>query len=360
MERRGKDDYGKIAVSRSGRYCGRKMAAMKVNMKQISEMTGVSTATVSNALNYKRGVNADTAARVLKAAQELGYFDEARISKLRFVTFKRNGSVVEDTPFFPLMLTGIEQECRENGMELVMSSLDIREMDYEDQVRNLLNDKSSAIIMLGTEMMAEDTRLLEGITNPFVVVDYWNREMSFNSVQINNEDSVAKATAYLIARGHTRIGYLRGDFRIEPFRGRGRGYRSAMRGAGIPIREEYTLTLGTTMDSACSDMKACLERGVGLPTAFIADNDMIALGAMKAMTEGGIRVPEDVSLIGFDDLPFAAVASTPLATRYVPKQEMGKIAARRLLEVIRGDTVTTKVHVSTTFVERDSVRTLRE
>ena len=105
---------------------------MKVNMKQISEITGVSTATVSNALNYKRGVNAETAARVLKAAQELGYFDESRITKLKFVTFKRDGSIVEDTPFFPLMLTGIEQECRENGMDMVMSILDMQDMYYEE------------------------------------------------------------------------------------------------------------------------------------------------------------------------------------------------------------------------------------
>lgn len=331
---------------------------MKVSMKQISEITGVSMATVSNALNYKRGVNADTAARVLKAAHDLGYFDESRITKLKFVTFKRNGSVVEDTPFFPLMLTGIEQECRENGMDMVMSSLDVRDADYEEQVRNLLSDKSSAIVMLGTEMMAEDTKLLKKITNPLVVVDYWNGEMSFNSVQINNEDSVRYATRYLIEKGHTEIGYLKGNFRITPFQTRGAGYRSAMRRANLPVREEYTLTVGTTMDSAYTEMKKHLERNVKLPTAFIADNDIVALGAMKAMTESGIRIPEDVSIIGFDDLPFAAVASTPLTTLYVPKQEMGRIVARRLREVIKGDTVTTKIYVSTVFVERDSVRTL--
>lgn len=331
---------------------------MKVNMKQISEITGVSTATVSNALNYKRGVNPETAARVLKVAQEMGYFDAARITRLKFVTFKRDGSIVEDTPFFPLMLTGIEEECRENGMDMVMSTLDMRDADYEDQVRNLLNDKSSAIIMLGTEMTAEDIGLLNSISNPFVVVDYWNGEMSFNSVQINNEDSAGYATNYLIGKGHREIGYLRGDFRITPFKAREVGYRSAMNHADIPVKKEYTLTVGTTMDSACSGMKRYLEQGIGLPTAFIADNDVIALGAMKAMTENGIRVPEDVSIIGFDDLPFAAVASTPLTTLYVPKQELGRIAARRLLEIIRGDAVTTKIHVSTVFVERESVRTL--
>lgn len=304
-------------------------------------------------------MNADTAAKVLKVAQELGYFDEIRVTKLKFVTFKRNGSVVEDTPFFPLMLTGIEQECRENGMDMVMSSLDMRDDDYEDQVRNLLNDKSSAIVMLGTEMIAEDIQLLKRIKSPFIVIDYWNGDMSFNSVQINNEDSVRYATRYLIRKGHTEIGYLKGDFRITPFKDRGVGYRSAMRRAGLPIQEAYNLVLGTTIDNAYAKMKEHLNRGVKLPTAFIADNDLIALGAMKAMTERGIRIPEDVSVIGFDDLPFAAVASTPLTTLYVPKQEMGKIVVRRLREIIKGTAATAKIQVSTTFVERDSVRTLK-
>ncbi|MEY8334447.1 LacI family DNA-binding transcriptional regulator [Lachnospiraceae bacterium 47-T17] len=332
---------------------------MKVNMKQISELTGVSTATVSNALNFKRGVNADTAARILRVAKELGYLDESRITKVKFVTFKRNGSVVEDTPFFPLMLTGIEQECRENGMDMVMSSLDMRDADYSDQVRTLLNDKSSAIVMLGTEMIAEDIGLLRSIASPFIVVDYWNGDMSFNSVQINNEDSVRYATKYLIRKGHTQIGYLRGNFRITSFKDRGKGYRSAMRHAGIPIAEAFTLEVGTTIDSACEKMKEHLKRGVSLPTAFIADNDLIALGAMKAMTESGIRIPEDVSIIGFDDLPFAAVASTPLTTVHVPKQDMGRIVAGRLMEIIKGTDSTAKIQVSTSFVERESVRTLK-
>lgn len=331
---------------------------MKVNMKQISERTGVSTATVSNALNYKRGVNAATAARVLKVAQELGYFDESRITKVKFITFKRNGSVVEDTPFFPLMLTGIEQECREKGMDMVMCGLDVRDADYDEQVNNLLNDKSSAIVMLGTEMLAEDIQLLRKITSPFIVVDYWNGDMSFDTVQINNEDSVRHVTKYLIKKGHTQIGYLRGDFRITSFKDRGKGYRSAMRHAGIPIREEYTLDVGTTIDSACAKMTEHLKRGIKLPTAYIADNDLIALGAMKAMVKSGIRIPEDVSIIGFDDLPYAAIAFPPLTTVHVPKQEMGRIVAQRLMEIIKGNTASTKIQVSTSFVERESVRTL--
>ena len=335
---------------------------MKVNMKQISEITGVSTATVSNALNYKKGVNANTAARVLKVAYELGYFEESRITKVKFVTFKRDGSVVEDTPFFPLMLTGIEQECRDNGMDMIMCTLDMRDEDYQEQVKALLNDKSAAFIMLGTEMSDSDRKILQEIAAPFIVIDYWNGDMSFNVVKINNEDSVRHAIHYLIRKGHKEIGYLKGRFRIVPFKDRETGYITGMQRGGLSVRKEYTLEVGTTMDTAYADMKKYLETKIALPTAFIADNDIIALGAMKAMEEYGIKIPEEVSIIGFDDLPFSAISSPPLTTIRVPKKEMGRIATRRLIQMIKDKPGTmnagVKIEVSTRFVKRGSVKTI--
>lgn len=150
---------------------------MKVSIKQISEITGFSPATVSNALNYKKGVNAETSAKILKAAQNLGYFDENKIRKVKFVMFKRNGVIVEETPFFPLMIAGAEQECRACGMEMVMCHLDKRESNYEEQMRWLQNDKASVVILLGTELMDEDVELIRGMTTPFVVIDYWKEDI---------------------------------------------------------------------------------------------------------------------------------------------------------------------------------------
>lgn len=336
---------------------------MKVNMKQISEITGVSTATVSNALNYKKGVNANTAARVLKVAYELGYFEESRITKVKFVTFKRDGSVVEDTPFFPLMLTGIEQECRDSGMDMIMCTLDMRDEDYYEQAKTLLNDKSAAFVMLGTEMSDSDAWLLKEITTPFIVIDYWNGDMTFDAMKINNEDSVRYAINHLIRKGHKEIGYLRGRFRIVPFKDREIGYTTGMQREGLTVRREYTLEVGTTMDTAYADMKEYLEKKIALPTAFIADNDIIALGAMKAMDEYGIKIPEEVSIIGFDDLPFSAISSPPLTTIRVPKQAMGRIATSRLIQRIKDKAgamnAGVKIEVSTQFVERGSVKTIK-
>ncbi|MDO4344801.1 MAG: LacI family DNA-binding transcriptional regulator [Eubacteriales bacterium] len=330
---------------------------MKVNIKQISQITGFSPATVSNALNYKRGVNADTAAKVRRVAQDLGYFEENRITKIKFVVFKRTGDVVEDTPFFPAMITGVEEECRSCGMETLLCYLDRRERNYKEQAKWLLNDKASAVIFLGTEMVDEDMELLRGMTSPFIMVDYWKEDMSFDGILINNADSARMATEYLIGKGHTEIGYLRGSFRIKPFRSRAVGYQTAMNKAGLPIQREYTITLSPTMDGAYADMKAYLSGHPKLPTAFFADNDMIALGAMKAMTECGIRIPEDASIVGFDDLSYSSISNPPLTTLRVPKHEMGRLAVRRLRDIMQDNNqVKVKTQVCTQFIERESVR----
>lgn len=330
---------------------------MKVSVKKISELTGFSQATVSNALNRKRGVNQKTAEIILAAADKLGYFSENHISRVKFVMYKKDGSVVEDTPYFPLLISGVEQECRANGMDMTICNLDRRDADFEEQMQQIQQDMSCAVILLGTELLDEDLEIVQGINSPLVLIDYWNDELNFNAVLINNMDSARKATNYLIKNGHREIGYLCGEFRIVPFKQRFSGYKSALGRNGIPLNKDYIVPVGTTMDSAYQSMLKYLSGKPILPTAFFADNDMIALGAMKAFMDMGIRVPEDVSIVGFDDLSYSSIASTPLTTLRVPKQEMGRMAVKRLLDIINGNKgAFIKIQVCTEFIERNSVR----
>ena len=332
---------------------------MKVNIKTISEITGFSPATVSNALNRKKGVNADTAAEIFRVAKELGYSSGQSISKIKFVIYKRNGLIIDDTPFFSLLIDGVEQECRKYGLEMVICHLNFNDSDYEEQVEQIIYDTSAAVILLGTELMEEDVNLYKRATCPFLMLDYWAWDMSFNGVLINNADSARFAVEYLIQNGHKKIGYLQGDFRIKAFGSRCAGYKSAMEKAGLPIEEEYILTLGTTLNGAYEDMLGHLEKMQSIPTAFYADNDMIALGAMKALQEKGHRIPEDVSIVGFDDLPFSEISSPPLTTLRVPKREMGQLAVKRVIDIVKGDKVKTKSQVCTDFIERQSVMHLK-
>lgn len=332
---------------------------MKVSVKDISKKTGFSPATISNALNHKRGVSEETAAKVLQAAKEMGYISESRIMKVKLVIFKRNGLIINDTPFFSLMIDGIENECRAAGMEMVLSYLNKNDENYEQQVEWLIHDNSSAVILLGTELMEEDVEIYKSATCPFLMLDYWAWDMRFNGVLINNADSARLAVEYLIQKGHKEIGYLRGSYRIKAFRSREVGYATALRKSGLTVRKEYAVTLSTTMNGAYKDMIEYLKEKPSLPTAYFADNDMIALGAIRALQEIGIRVPEDVSVVGFDDLPFSEISNPPLTTLRVPKQEMGRLAVRKLIEVLNGkDKVKTKTQVCTVFVERSSVRDL--
>ncbi len=330
---------------------------MGSTIKEISEATGFSPATVSNALNHKKGVNQETAAIIFETARKMGYVEEQKIKRLKFVIFKANGLIIDDTPFFPLMIEGVQKECKNYGLEMAICNLDKRDSDYEEQVDRIRMDGSSAVILLGTELEDADLQVFKDSKCPVLILDYWVSEMSFNGVLINNADSARTAVEYLINKGHREIGYLRGSFRIKAFRSREVGYRVALEKAGIPVNEEMVVTLATTMDGAYRDMRDYLASKPKLPTAFFADNDMVALGAMKAMTEAGIRIPEQVSVIGFDDLPFCEIASPRLSTIRVSKQEMGQIAVRRLMEIAQEpEGSKLKIQVCTQFVERDSVR----
>ena len=333
---------------------------MKANIKLISEKTGFSPATISNALNHKKGVNKDTADKIMDVARELGYITEDEISKIKFVMYRRNGQILDDTPFFTLMIDGFQKACQEFGYEMVMVNLDRFSKSYEDDVRELLSDISSAVVLLGTELMPGDLETFSNAKCPFLLLDHLSTDMQFSGVAINNIDSARLATKYLLDMGHEKIGYLSGKFRIRAFRLRGQGYRHELEKAKIKYEAAYRIPLSTTMDGAYSDMKEYLKKKPKLPTAFFADNDMIALGAMKAMKESGIKIPDDVSIIGFDDLAYSEICSPRLTSIRVPKQEMGKMAIERLIDIVNhGDAVKTKTEVSTEFIIRESVKRLK-
>ncbi len=332
---------------------------MKAGIKQISDITGFSAATVSNALNRKKGVNQKTAEEVFRVAREIGYLDKGTVTKIKLLIYKKNGLIIDDTPFFSLLISGFEQECREAGFEMVIGNLDARHPDYVEQTKQLINESGAAIVLLGTELSPADLKLFKEAACPLLLLDYWSFDMSFNGIMINNSDSARVAVNYLIARNHTKIGYLKGKFRILGFEQRQSGYRSALRENGVELNPDYIVELSTTMNSAYLDMLDYLSNHPVLPTAYFADNDVIALGAMKALQEKGYRIPEDISIIGFDDLPFCDISSPRLTSLRVPKQEMGRIAVRKIIDMIRKeDEVRTKTQICTDFIERDSVKTI--
>lgn len=332
---------------------------MKPSIKQISDMTGFSAATISNALNHKKGVNKETSEEIFRVAREIGYLDMNTVSKIKLLIYKKNGLIIDDTPFFTSLIDGFEKECRESGYEMALGTLDRRQPDYEEQVRLALGDPDTAVVLLGTELSKEELWGFKDSSSPLMLLDYWSHNMDFSAVVINNRDSMRKAVRYLAAKGHKRIGYLKGDFRILGFKQRETGFMEAMKEAGYPVEDRFVITLSTTMDGACRDFQEHLSVHKELPTAFIAENDMIALGAMRALHASGYKVPEDVSMIGFDDLPFCEISYPRLTSLRVEKQEMGALAVRRVIEMVKKNPhINTKTEVCTEFIERESVRDL--
>ena len=332
---------------------------MKVGIKKISELSGFSLATVSNVLNHKKGVSQQTADLILKIADEIGYLKENCIKTIKLVIYKKHGMIVSDTPFFSALIEGVEGECRSRGFALEICSLDQQSRDFETVLKGLLRDYTTAILLLATELNEQDMIPFETAISPVMVLDNWFSSMKYNSVLINNADAVSGAVRYLISCGHRKIGYLKSAVSINNFVYRAEGYLSAMRNAHLEPDKKYTVHLTPTMDGAYQDMCAYLDQNQDLPTAFFADNDIIAFGAMKALKQHGIHIPEDISMIGFDDMPFCEISSPSLTTIRVFKQEMGALAVKNLVDSIEQDNpIKIKAEVCTEFIKRASVKKL--
>ncbi|MDP4121348.1 MAG: substrate-binding domain-containing protein [Bacillota bacterium] len=190
-----------------------------------------------------------------------------------------------------------------------------------------------------------------------LAVDNCFQDMKYDTISINNTNSAAMAIKYLIDSGHTEIGYLRGKAKINNFQYRYLGFCSALRSSNLTIHQEYVLEVGPSLEKVHSDVSGWLASHQKLPTAFFADNDFIALSAMRAFQEYGYKIPNDISIVGFDDTPFCEISVPPLTMVRVFKEEFGAAAVNRLVEHMKSGTVISSITVMRTeFVERKSVR----
>jgi LacI family transcriptional regulator len=210
-------------------------------------------------------------------------------------------------------------------------------------------------------MSYADLLQFDNAMSPIVVVDSCFPDMKYDSVVINNTDSAFNATNYFIECGHKKIGYLMGTPRIQNFFYREMGFRRALHQNGLEFESKFLVNVSSTMDGVYSDIIHYLKDCPELPTAFFADNDIIALGAIKAFKEAGYNIPNDISIIGLDDMPFCEISSPRLSTIKVYKNEMGKMAVRQLLNRMKDkSSVFCNIQVNTTLVKRESVLQLNK
>lgn len=331
-----------------------------VGVREISRLTGFSPATVSNALNNKRGVNKKTAETIREKARELGYERRGRIDRIRFVQARKTGRVLDEGTFHLGVIEGIERTASTYDLQTAYTSIELSDhQNAARQASEIIHDSTSAVVLLGTEMEEPDYSLFKNPSTPLVVVDGWSDRHFFECIVTSNENSAYRAVAHLIEMGHREIGYIAGNYRIRNFPLRERGYRRAIREAGLPLNPEFRVEVGTTISTSYEAMRSWLAAKPLLPTAFFVENDIMAFGCMRALTECGYKIPDDVSIVGFDDLTYATICNPPLTTMRVPNHEMGEIAVKRIIEQIREPRDYTCVtHLSTAFITRQSVRRL--
>lgn len=336
--------------------------AARISMRELSKQLGYSPSTISNALNHKGGVGQQTAERIIRAARELGYERPSRLTTACFVIARKSGRMLDEGSFRLAVINGIEHEASERGLKTAYATVELSHADEcRRRIAELMADRSQGVVLLGTEMDENDYALFADYRDRIVVVDGKSDRLFFESVVFSNEGSAYNAVRHLIARGHRRIGYIAGKLRIRNFPLRERGFRAAMAEAGLEVRDDWRPVLGTQrLEDAYLDMRSWLEgHSDDLPTAFFADDDALAVGAMRALGEAGVSVPQDVSMVGFDDVDYAAVAHPPLTTVHVPRFDIGRLAVRKLVSLVEEPSPYTSVtHLSTALVERESVREL--
>ncbi len=306
-------------------------------ISDVARVAGVSIATVSRVLNNTGPVSEDTRKRVEEAVQELGYQVRRAPKKSapeinpEKIVLLFTGDIVN--PFFAEVIRGAQEE-----LNLQRGTLNIIHL-APDRAR-LIQAASQlpvmGVILMGSSPFPELLAWREERGIPMVVVNYRINQAGISCILVDFKDAFARATRHLINLGHTRISYVDDISHSEIGQARLEGYANALAEAGIPFRPELVTAVpsdthvygGFQATSNLLDLPPD-ER----PTAILSFNDSFALGAMHAVRMRGLRVPEDVSVIGCDDVPMAAYAYPPLTTVGQPKYRMGKLAISTLLKM---------------------------
>ena len=335
---------------------------LSITAKELAAQLGLSESAVSLALNNKPGVSNATRKRVFDAAKASGYdFSRKAVARagkrgtIAFLVYKKSGAIVDDTPFFSALTDGVSTGCRRERYDCVIRYL-YEDDDINDQIYTLNIAQFSGVILLATEMDENSLKAFSRFETPMVILDAYFEKLPYNYILINNIQGAFIATEHLIKRRRAQPGYLRSAYPISNFEQRADGFYKAVRANGMSTAKSPVHRLTPSQDGAYEDMKRLLEAGEKPADCYFADNDLIAFGAMQALKEQGYRIPQDVAIVGFDDMPTCEYMNPPLTTVMVPKLFLGETAAMRVIQLIEGQSIQPlKIEVSTRLVRRKSV-----
>lgn len=310
---------------------------MAITIKDIAKRIGVSHSTVSRALRGNSLISSETAERIRQAALEMGYQPSAAARSLKTNRTQVLGVIVSSLadPFFSEILFGIEQCAQDCGYSLFIAASEHDPLRERKIVQTMMEQRTDGVIICSSSFSAEQGRQLLAYGFPVVVVNYQAAENFHYSIYHDDIDGSRQLTRHLITLGHKRIAYLGNSRSGRTTLDRLNGFRMEMEQNGLVVPEDYVYhvpggepQLGLTSADYFLRLK-------NRPTAIVCFNDMLAVGVLKGLRQAGVRVPEDISLTGFDNIAFSDYTNPALTTIDQPKRSLGREAAELLLDLLK-------------------------
>lgn len=303
-----------------------------VTIRDVAAKAGVSTSTVSHVVNNTRFVRDETRERVEQAMQELQYQPNRLASSLRSRKTQTLGVLMPNSanPYFARILAAIEERSYERGYNVIIGNVSNPQRE-EEYLAVMLSKQIDGMLLISTGNFAHSIDRLKDVDIPVVLVDRPPQRDDIDVVMADNHDGGKTATQYLLDLGHRDIACITGPAHLITSTARRDGYIQALHEANIEPLPHWIVSGDFDHESGYRAALQILQQQDQRPTAIFASNDMMAIGAMRAVNELGLTIPDDISLIGFDNISLSAYTLPPLTTIEQPVDAMGAEAVEKLL-----------------------------
>jgi len=309
---------------------------LHVTLKDIAKEAGVSVNTVSRALNNKPDINFETKNKILEIARRLGYTPNMLARSLRSKRTGTIGLVVADisNPFYGSLVKGIENEAREKGYSIILCDTDEEYEKEQEAIQTLVEKRVDGLLIAPVQTKDQDIVELKRQKIPFVLIGRHFDILETDYVITDDVQGAFSATEYLIKKGHRRILFINGSLHISSAKDRLAGYKRALLENGVGYEDRLVRSDVVRMEDGYRIMKEILNNKNNI-TAVFAYSDLVAFGVIKALRETNLKIPEDIAVVGYDDIEFASTLEPPLTTVCIPRHRLGKEAVRILDKKIK-------------------------
>ena len=313
-----------------------------MDILQVAKRAKVSTATVSRVLNGFPGIREKTRLRVRRAIADMNYVPNPNARSLRVGRSRLFGLIVSDVnnPFFPELIDAFEALAASHGIEVIFTHTNYDPARLHSSIRRMVQRGVDAIAVMTSEVAPEALQEAVRAGLPLVLMNQKDLGNQYPNVSVEYATGFGDALKHLLSIGHRHIGFIAGPKELNSARRRKEAFRAALRANGLHVRQEWIATGDMRVEGGHSAMQQLL-RCRPRPTAVLASNDLMAIGALQAAHEAHIRIPRDLSLVGFDDVPIAAMVHPALSTIRHPRREVAARAFACLQQALRGEEIET-------------------